>query len=235
MNNLYQKLKKYSLEDTVGFEKSDRQFLALEKLYREKLFSDDIYLFLIIANALVCYQLSGSGEDYWEEFSDEVVNKKINNFEDIEKFFVEFLPVSKNNRRLVDVKSKRIKKIVNNVQLSDIQRLDFEAYYKNMQKLVGNLAIVMNQKTDAKTIVFAVKMFSYGARNVFSYLEYFPNDIIIPLDNRLEKLYYKYNIHKVTVSKKEIQNFYNNLSQRLRIPPLHLDSLLWVNYKKFIK
>jgi N-glycosylase/DNA lyase len=36
-----------------------------------------------------------------------------------------------------------------------------------MNELISVLTKVMNQKPDAKTIVFAVKMFSYSARNIF--------------------------------------------------------------------
>jgi N-glycosylase/DNA lyase len=36
-----------------------------------------------------------------------------------------------------------------------------------MNLLAEDLAKIMNQSRDAKTIVFAVKMFSYGARNLF--------------------------------------------------------------------
>jgi N-glycosylase/DNA lyase len=59
MKTLYEKLKKYSLEDAKNIEKSDRQFLALQSL--EKRFKDkEIFLALIISNAIICYQLSGT-------------------------------------------------------------------------------------------------------------------------------------------------------------------------------
>jgi DNA-(apurinic or apyrimidinic site) lyase len=68
MKKLYEKLKNYTLKDALEFEKNDRQFKALEKL--EKHFNNkEIFLALIISNALICYQLSGTGENYWEEFS----------------------------------------------------------------------------------------------------------------------------------------------------------------------
>jgi N-glycosylase/DNA lyase len=58
MEKLYNKLKKYNLEDAIKIEKTDRQFLALEKLYKNKALDNKNYLFLIIVNALICYQLS---------------------------------------------------------------------------------------------------------------------------------------------------------------------------------
>jgi len=67
MLDLYKKLEKYTISDAIEFEKKDRQFLALKKLYNEiklgypqgvplQILSN--YLFLIIANSLICYQLS---------------------------------------------------------------------------------------------------------------------------------------------------------------------------------
>jgi N-glycosylase/DNA lyase len=55
---LYEKLKKYTLKNAIEIEKTDRQFLALEKLYKNKVLDDKNYLFLIITNSLICYQLS---------------------------------------------------------------------------------------------------------------------------------------------------------------------------------
>ncbi len=240
MKTLYSKLKKYSLDDAIDFEQSDRQFLALWDLYKSKSFTDDNYLFLTIANALVCYQLSGKGEDYWEEFSEVLKNKKIENFADAESFFTDFLPVSKNNKRFVNVKLGRIKKLEDFYLTGKVQpradtRLDlWEQYYKDMNKLANDLARVMNQKADAKTIIFAVKMFSYSARNVFGYLEYFPETLMIPIDSRLENLYKKYNNQQETTSKKDVKEFYVDLSKKLNIPLLHLDAILWVNYDELM-
>jgi len=58
MIKMYDILKKYSLEDAIKIEGQDRQFLALKKLYQNKQFSDSLYLFLILANALISFQLS---------------------------------------------------------------------------------------------------------------------------------------------------------------------------------
>jgi len=253
---LYEKLKNYTIEDAIKFEEKDRQFLALKRLYQNKKFSDELYLFLIIANALISFQLSWKGEDYWEEFSINWEWKMKNgelNVVDIYSFFEDLLRNGKNNRRFVDMKLKRLQKILsedfqkivgyennlidwnkeNNItSLIDVWLVWWEFYYKSMDKLAEDLAKIMNQKKDAKTIVFAVKMFSYWARNVFWYLEKFPFDLMIPVDSRLENLYKKYNW---AWTKKEIKDYYINLSKKLNIPPLHLDAILWVDYERFIK
>ena len=229
MDKLYNKLKDYTLDDAIKFEEQDRQFLALKKLYNNKKMSNKNYLFLIIANSLTCYQLSWKWENYWEEFWNILKYKEFNNFFEIYNFFEYFIPNSKNNKRFIDTKLKRVKKL-ENFYLEFISQSEY--FYKNMDKLAEKLAKIMNQKVDAKTIVFAVKMFSYWARNVFWYLQNFPENLMIPIDSRLENLYKKYNWEW---SKKEIKNYYIELSKKINISLLHLDAILWVNYDELIK
>jgi N-glycosylase/DNA lyase len=57
MQELYNKLKQYSINDAIKIEESDRQYIALEKLYTNILNKKN-YLALILANAIICYQLS---------------------------------------------------------------------------------------------------------------------------------------------------------------------------------
>jgi N-glycosylase/DNA lyase len=57
MNKLYEILKKYTTKDAINFENKDRQFIAIKKLI-EKHENKEDYLMLIMANAIVCYQLS---------------------------------------------------------------------------------------------------------------------------------------------------------------------------------
>ena len=230
MNKLYNKLRKYSLKDSIEIEHIDRQYLALKTLYENKKMNDKNYLFLIIANSLICYQLSWKWEDYWEEFSDILFEKNLNNFSEIYSFFEKFVPESKNNRRFIDTKLKRVSKL-KDFYLEFIEKSEF--YYKNMDKLVLDLSKVMNQKIDAKTIVFATKMFSYGARNIYDF-QYFQENIMIPIDSRLENLYKKYEGIE-EINNKKIKEFYIKLSKKLNIPLLHLDAILWVNYDELIK
>jgi len=58
MVELYNQLKKYTLNDIIKVEESDRQYIALQDLYYNKNIDDNIYLLLIIANSIICYQLS---------------------------------------------------------------------------------------------------------------------------------------------------------------------------------
>lgn len=220
MEKLYEKLKIYNLNDAIKFEQEDRQFIALKNLWNTlnyKIIND--YLSFIIVNSLICYQLSWKWEDYWEEFSISLSAYLNSSNTDILNFFTDFLHNSKNNKRFFNIKLKRVKKVLS---FLDTFKNKEEYFYKNMQNLRDELAKTMNQKKDAKTIVFAVKMFSYWARTCFNSLEYFPADISIPIDSRLIKIFDKY-----SEKTDSIEIFYKILSQKLNIPELHLDWIIW--------
>ncbi len=223
MQELYNKIKNYSLEDVLKIEETDRQFIALKEL-SYSINNIDLYLFLIISNSIICYQLSGKWEDYWEEFSHYFSKKEIS-FNSLIDELANFISNSKNNKRFVDTKIKRINK------LKDFC-LDFEwkskFYYENMTLLRDDLSKIMNQKKDAKTITFSVKMFWYWARNIFPFVSY-PSEISIPIDSRLINLFEKY---KWDYS--DINLFYKDLSEKIWVPLLHFDALVWVNYDKLI-
>lgn len=218
---LYDKIRHLTLEDSINIEESDRQFKALKKLHKK--IDNKYYLQLIIANSLICYQLSWKWEDYWEEFSEYFSSKNFENLEHLIESIKEFLPKSKNNKRFVRIKSKRLDKSLNILR----ELLWKEAfYYKNMLALRDLIAKNMNQQKDAKTVVFAIKMFSYWARNIF-WRELYPKEIKIPIDSRLIKLHEIY-------WKWEVMNFYDDVSARTWLPPLHLDPIIWINYDKLI-
>jgi N-glycosylase/DNA lyase len=57
MDNLCEKLKKYTIKDAIKFEEKDRQFIALQNL-EKKIADKELYLLLTLINAIICYQLS---------------------------------------------------------------------------------------------------------------------------------------------------------------------------------
>ncbi len=238
----------------------DSQFLSLKKLI-EKVkilvwktsdpnFLGEYCLFLIIQNALICYQLSGRWEKYWQEFAVYLEKYIFENFKnsDFTKYFFapmnskeidnddfrnnniefweNFLSQCKNNRRFTSMKIKRIIKSLD--ILEDLSE-SFFWYYQNMDKLNTLIAKKMKQKENAKTVVFSIKMFGYGARVLFNQQICFPFKIQIPIDCRLTDFCANYlQKDKEEIKNKEIEDFYKKLSDFLEIPPLHLDALLWL-------
>lgn len=229
MLRLFEKFKNFKIDEVIEVEMSDFQYISLKNMF-EKINDKNIYLPLILANSIICYQLSSTWEKYWEEFSNksiEYFSKENYKIDDIIIFFSDFLPSSKWNKRFIETKLKRLEKLK---PFLEIFNKNTKFYYENMSLLNIELAKVMNQKTDDKTIVFAVKMFSYWARNIFNKLIYFPFEIFIPIDSRLTNIY---ELYKDDFDW-NIKEFYLELSKKLNIPPLHLDWLIWVNYNNLI-
>lgn len=256
MQKLYNLLKNYTLEDALILEKQDLQYKALEKLF-EKISDKKLFFWLILTNSLVCYQLSSTWEKYWEEFSksandyfldlkfkqcikDPETNSVLNLFQysgwqssKIITFLKQFLPNSKWNKRLLEVKIKRLEKVENFINIF-LNKLDY--YLENLVILRDELAKTMSQKKDAKTIVFAIKMIMYGIsidkrwKNKDKSKWQSIKDISIPIDSRLTKIF---EVYKEDYT--DIKLFYYDLSEKLEIPEIHLDAILWVNYNNLIQ
>ncbi len=221
-------LKKYSLEDIIEIEENDRQFIALKNLF-EKIENTEFFLPLIITNSLLSYQLSSKWEDYWEEFSDFALKYKFSkefNKKEIFDFFKEFLPESRWNKRLLNMKMPRLEKIIG--FLDEFSKKE-DFFYKNQIHLRDLLVAKMKQKKDDKTIVFSIKMFNYWARICFKKFIPTPFDISMPIDSRILKITKAYNDKW-----KDIIQFWNDVSKEIWIPSIHLDALLWIKCNDFI-
>lgn len=220
---ILKKLEDLDFQNYLEIESNDEQFLAIKKLTEIHWV---VSLSYIIANALICYQLSSTGELYWEEFYEYFKNKKITDPEVLIEELKVFISKSKWNKRLVNIKTKRLDKT-----LPLLKELIWkeEYYYENMLELQDLLAKKMNQKKWDKTIVFAIKMFGYWARIAFQKVINYPFEINIPIDSRLIAIHEQYG-----TKNESIEDFYIKLSKKVNIPPLHLDAVLWVNYKNLI-
>jgi DNA-(apurinic or apyrimidinic site) lyase len=106
-------------------------------------------------------------------------------------------------------------------------------YHDDMTLLCAKLAHGMQQTVRSKTITLAVKMFGYAARIVTGRFVVYPMDVQIPVDSRLRQIYV-FN-KKKNVGEKVIQDYFQELAKKFHVPPLHLDSLLWIDYWEKMK
>lgn len=100
-----------------------------------------------------------------------------------------------------------------------------------MSLLRDDLSTSMKQPKNAKTIVFAIKIFGYAARIHFGEFITFPTEIPIPIDSRLKRIYRELNPDP----NKTIESFYAQISDQLGLAPLHLDVILWLDSDLLIK
>ena len=214
LKRLSQVLKEFSLEDALRLEKFDRQYRALENLYNS-LRDEGLFLKLVLVNALLSYQLPTKGEIYWENFARFFAkNPSTERFE-------EFL--KRHNNRFLNSKLRRLQKVLRVVERLTVEEL--KSFCQNPTLLLDYLSENLRQEKSAKTLVFAVKMFIYACRIATGGKLVAPFEIEIPLDVRLRKI-------------APSLEFWRNLSREVNIPPLHLDTLVWVTMgadKRFLE
>ncbi len=237
MINLEDFLKEYDIKKAKELEHLDPQFLALQNCRNNIENKDEnLFLYLVIQCSIVSYQIAWSGElrrtEFWEKVQKDwnvLLDIRNNNESNTERRF-DFLKSSKNNKRIYNIKKSRIDKL-NNILKTE---KDFLKYHNDLEKLNKILAKTMWTKIHSKTIVFAIKMFGY-AYTIISWKEInYPTNINIPVDSRLKKIY-SLNTNKETTNEIEICKYFNKLSQNFNIPPLDLDTILRLDYRKTIK
>ncbi|EKE27532.1 MAG: hypothetical protein ACD_3C00196G0025 [uncultured bacterium (gcode 4)] len=228
MDELIWLLSKYNLKDARRIEESDRQFFAIKKIC-ENIWNSPFFFAIIIANSLLSYQLSSTGEEYWEEFAEFSIRYEFPEEYDFKatfSFFETFLLQSKWNKRILNMKMPRL---IKTEALFDIIKGEEEYFYNNLSELQVALSKTMKQDKESKTILFALKMFHYAARIKFWYFLISPYGIGIPIDSRIARIWDKYNTEWM-----KIQEFWEEVSQKIQIPRLHLDAILWTRCDDFI-
>ena len=207
-------LSQFTLEDALKLETYDRQYRALEKLFNS-LGNGELFLKLVLVNALLSYQLPMKGEDYWETFAEFFSKgKDLTGFEEFLKLY---------NNRFLSGKLKRLKKVLKSVEGLSPEKLDH--FCKNPEGLLKYLSESLKQPPNAKTLVFAVKMFLYACRIAGKETAVAPFEMEIPLDVRLKRIADDY-------------KFWKGLAREVGIPPLHLDVIVWTTMggnKKFFQ
>ncbi|WP_457620305.1 N-glycosylase/DNA lyase [Methanopyrus sp.] len=195
-------------------ERVDVQYKAIEAL-TDALPSTDLVR-LTVANALVSYQLSSPGEDWWREFSSYFRKRRP---DDIVREYTRFLPRSRGNRRLIRQKLYRLHRA--KTFLEGLTWQDAESYYRNMNRLRLDLARALDTDPRSKTVVFAVKMFGYALRLITGKFRPYPFEIPIPVDARIERV-------TRSITDDDPRRYWDSIARQTGIPPLHLDSILWI-------
>ena len=243
--NLEKFIQQYNIDKIKELESTDPQFLALQKA-RKSIWNQnpDLFLYLVLQCALVGYQISWSGELWRWEFWNKITQDrdKLNNLRENDKSNnkrrYNFLTTSQYNKRIYNIKTNRLLKFEQIL----IHTKNFSQYQSNMIELQKQIAKTMKSKPQTKTIVFAIKMFGYACQAIsktdIAYPVY-PQTISIPIDSRIKKIYFtmtpfvkgemKGDLSDHTDT--QIQTYFDHLSTKYNIAPLHLDSILWLDYR----
>ncbi len=128
-------ISKYTIQDIKKLERTDPQFLALQKSRNHITDKNpDLFLFLVLQCALVWYQISGSGElwrkEFWHKISldrDKLINLRDNKKSNNTRRY-DFLTTSKYNKRIYNIKTNRLKKFDKILEITN----NFSRYQNNM-------------------------------------------------------------------------------------------------------
>ncbi len=242
-------ISQFSLKDIIYLESQDLQFLSLKNAWKKisekstnKTIDQNLFLFLILQNWLISYQIAWSWESRREEFSQKIIKDRknisanlINKKDNIHRRY-DFLTTSQYNKRIYNIKKSRLVRFNKFLEKLDWQDNDFFLnYYQNMNWILSKISHIMERPPDSKTLTFTTKMFWYWARIVFDKIIYYPHQIKIPIDSRLKKIYEINTRKKLSNNikdKKLISKYFENLSKKHNISSLHLDSILWIDYWK---
>jgi len=236
------KLKDLGIEVIHVIEGYDPQFISLKRLSNTPYLKKEFIPILSLLNALISYQLSCRGEEYWNEFSINVAKYLNDDSDDIVSSLINFLKNSRCNRIQVNAK---IKRLLNLKKASFIKKLldGLQYFSENLEDLWITLSNALKVSKESKTVVFSIKMFYYGWKAVFCTNIKIPPQIPIPVDRRVAKVTYNAGLIRPTedmsrskainllISKyrKLVIDVWFMVSKISYIPPLNLDSLVWLS------
>ena len=237
-------LRSIGLNKILDIELIDPQFIYIKTLTKGCELLTPLLSYL---NALISYRLNCKGELYWYEFSQYfrsvnlcskyTLNLTTDVKDRIFNSFSMFLKVSKCNKAGVQIKLKRLTKI-----LPILKPIYDSILSKDFLRLWKLTYESLRTRPESKTVVFSVKMAYYGLKALRQYLALLPMDIPIPVDIRIAKVTYYSGLligpkswRELYVNVKVVVNVWNEIAYLSSIPPLHIDSLIWLLPNKSLR
>ncbi len=95
-------------------------------------------------------------------------------------------------------------------------------YHRDMSRLARDIASTLGTDPTSKTVTFAVKTFGYAAREITGEFVPYPFDVPIPVDSRIRRL-------TEAITDEDPRRFWDRAAREADLPPLHLDTLLWLS------
>lgn len=234
-----EKLSSLGLESALKIEEVDPQFQAVRLITSKMNFGPA--LTLIVLNSIISYRLSGRGEDYWNEFALYVSRAdEPKSLVEAVKLMLGFLSTSKINVALRAPKTSRLLR-ASTVSVLEPDRIVNQA--RNLRRFAEALALSLKSRWSSKTIVFSLKMICYAYRARYGRAFVAPFNIPIPVDSRVAKLSWTSGVIDVegaslrrwgdvveaVMSRPRVaQRAWSAVAKKSGIPPLHLDSILWL-------
>ena len=234
-----EKLSSLGLESALKIEEVDPQFQAVKLITSKMGFGPA--LTLIVLNSIISYRLSGRGEDYWNEFALYVSRAdEPKSLVEAVKLVLGFLSASKIN---VALRASKTSRLLRASTAKVLKPDEIARHARGLRRFAEALALSLGTKWSSKTIVFSLKMICYAHRARYERALVAPFSIPIPIDSRVAKLSWTSGVIDVegaslkkwgdvveaVMSKPRVaQRAWSAVAKKSGIPPLHLDSILWL-------
>lgn len=216
MERLVEALRRLGLEYVLELESRDPQYLAICRL--RGAYGEGEAAVLVALNALVSYRLAGKGEEHWDYFGRYFSTRRPG---DLCQQFSRYVDESPYLRLGREARKRRAARAC-------AVRLDLEdpwQCWRALSALAGS--------SDQKTVVFAVKMINYVYACYRGTRRPLPFEIPIPVDYRVA--YLSSCLGLVDMGPEEamrrhrvVQAAWDRVAREVGIPPLHIDTLLWL-------
>jgi len=214
-----------------AIESSDPQFLSIESVGRSK----SCCLWLFYVNALISYRLRLRGEEYWLKFGEFIANlcDCTADHQLHERLLEEF--TRRYNNVLLQQKLERLRKVF---RCKDVVDDIIEHRYYDLRDLVYDTSRCLKTQPYSKTVLFAAKIYYY----ISKYLKIpcsVPHELPIPVDIRVAKMSILSGLLEGANANtnasileaghvKKIQDAWNLVAELSGIPPIRIDSVLWI-------
>lgn len=197
--------------------RSDPQFRAVKRLAEARGCGEAALL--VVANALVSYQLEMRGEDYWTAFAHFFANY---GGPDQLMGFSEFL--SKYGRRLSEQKLGRLRKFFSSSISREVENR-WRSYCGDLRGFASLLARAMGSGPGAKTIAFAAKMLGYLCIACNEPPDF--SGIAMPLDYRNKSLLISSCVARSSSDEGELLRAFDAICESADMSCIELDIVIW--------
>lgn len=209
-------------------EEVDPQARAVESILRRYGSFEKAALY-ITGIAAISYMLSAKGEEHWAFAAQQASS-------DPAADLLKFASSSPSVNFGREARLKRVKKLLEHERFF-YSRIG--QYSADLSTLRNDLASILNADRDAKTVVFAVKMFYYSAKKAGISVKV-PLEIPIPVDRRVCLISLLSGVvrggeptsqgARVLLSKAPglVRQAWDAVGRESGVPPLRIDALLWL-------
>jgi len=205
------------LDAILELEKRDPQYIAVCRVWEAQ--GEEVCASLSMLNALVSYRLSGKGEEHWQFFGDYFSRQRVT---DVCTQFLAYLRASPFLKIGREARERRVRKVC--------------GYRPNLENLLETwrrMSALLDVDPGQKTVVFAVKILNYVYRCSRGVERVLPMEIPLPVDYRVAHLTWCAGLIDVPPDVamrqyKAVQAVWNTVAEVSGIPPLHIDTVLWL-------